>query len=199
MESKLEDKSISTKDAIVSTMFDLVAEGGLEKASINKLCKRVGITPPAVYYYFDSKVDIFLEVMRGIAAIPDYRDFLSPKLVDSKESYRAKFIEFGTTIIGSYKEDLARCLVMTESCIQARRIPEVDEWQNERVSTMVDTFESAIRFGMDNGYLSESVNVDAFAQLFYSLLRGFSETIANREPIDERMAWELAIDSLMNA
>ena len=45
----------STRDKIVSAMYALVAEKGYDKASMNQVCAAVGVSKPALYYYFASK------------------------------------------------------------------------------------------------------------------------------------------------
>ena len=49
---------IETKDKILLGMLDLVAETGLEKASIGRLCKKIKVSPGNVYFYFASKVEL---------------------------------------------------------------------------------------------------------------------------------------------
>ena len=49
---------IETKEKILLGMLDLVAETGLEKASIGRLCKKIKVSPGNVYFYFSSKVEL---------------------------------------------------------------------------------------------------------------------------------------------
>ena len=49
---------IETKDKILLGMLDLIAETGLEKASIGRLCKKIKVSPGNVYFYFASKVEL---------------------------------------------------------------------------------------------------------------------------------------------
>lgn len=199
MTEETEHKPVDTHNQILSAMYQLVAEGGLEKASINKICKIVDITPPAVYYYFDSKVEIFIEMLRNMASMPDVRDIFTSEEINNADAYRLMFEKYGTDVIEGYHDDLSRCLVLVESNIQARRIPEVYEWQLERVGTMTGALKRIIAFGVENGYLSNSINQEGSAELLYVVLRGISETMANREPIDAYRVWIQAIDDLVFA
>ena len=54
-------------------MYDLVAEVGYDKASIGKICDRVGISKPSVYYYFPSKEDIFTTLLDSMFPTIDYQ------------------------------------------------------------------------------------------------------------------------------
>ena len=49
---------MDTKEKILLGMLDLVAETGLEKASIGRLCKKIKVSPGNVYFYFSSKVEL---------------------------------------------------------------------------------------------------------------------------------------------
>jgi AcrR family transcriptional regulator len=49
---------METKEKILLGMLDLIAETGLEKASIGRLCKKIKVSPGNVYFYFASKVEL---------------------------------------------------------------------------------------------------------------------------------------------
>ncbi len=56
---------MSTKDAILSTAMLLYAEKGYEGMTMKEIATRIGVTPPAVYAYFESKEDLFLQICKG--------------------------------------------------------------------------------------------------------------------------------------
>ena len=64
---------VSTKKKILDAMYDLVAEVGYDKASIGKICDRVGISKPSVYYYFSSKEEIFTTLLDSMFPSIDYQ------------------------------------------------------------------------------------------------------------------------------
>lgn len=65
--------TIETRNSILNTTMDLVAEKGLEGFSISQLCNEVGLTKGAMYSHFESKEDMlyecFLSVNRDIASL----------------------------------------------------------------------------------------------------------------------------------
>ena len=72
-------------------MYDLVAEVGYDKASIGKICDRVGISKPSVYYYFPSKEDIFTTLLDSMFPTIDYqRDY---SLIVDRDGFKAALIE----------------------------------------------------------------------------------------------------------
>lgn len=52
------EKAAATYDHLVSTAGELLSEIGFEKLTTNAICKRAGITPPALYRYFSNKYEI---------------------------------------------------------------------------------------------------------------------------------------------
>jgi AcrR family transcriptional regulator len=50
----------NTKQAILKTALELVAEKGLDKLSLREIARRVDYSPAGLYEYFDSKEDIVL-------------------------------------------------------------------------------------------------------------------------------------------
>lgn len=51
-------KAAATYDRLVSTAGELLSEIGFEKLTTNAICKRAGVTPPALYRYFSNKYEI---------------------------------------------------------------------------------------------------------------------------------------------
>lgn len=48
----------STREHLLDTAGLLLAEVGMERISTNMICERAGVTPPALYYYFQDKFEI---------------------------------------------------------------------------------------------------------------------------------------------
>lgn len=50
-----QDRSRATFDAILQAAGEVLAEDGIDGFSTNVVCKRAGLTPPAIYRYFPNK------------------------------------------------------------------------------------------------------------------------------------------------
>lgn len=59
-------RAIETFERILSTCAELLAEVGIERLSTNLVCRRAGITPPALYQYFPNKYAILHELGRRL-------------------------------------------------------------------------------------------------------------------------------------
>ena len=52
------DNPQSTRERLLDTAGELLAEVGMDRISTNMICERAGVTPPALYYYFGDKYEV---------------------------------------------------------------------------------------------------------------------------------------------
>jgi AcrR family transcriptional regulator len=74
LEAKLKPqqrRARSTYDAILEAAGELLAEVGVERLSTNLVCKRAGLTPPALYRYFPNKYALLKELGARLMAVQD--------------------------------------------------------------------------------------------------------------------------------
>jgi AcrR family transcriptional regulator len=48
----------STRERLLDTAGELLAEFGIDRVTTNLICERAGVTPPALYYYFADKYEV---------------------------------------------------------------------------------------------------------------------------------------------
>lgn len=183
----MEKRSVSTKRKILNAMYDLVAEVGYDKASIGKICDRVGISKPSVYYYFPSKEEIFTTLLDSMFPSIDYqRDY---SLIVDRDGFKAALIELGNTVIGGYRSDEKRRRVLAEVNIQANRIPAVQERQATATNRTMGALKDILSHGVEIGALPDGTDVMLYVQILYTVLEGTSNTVAQDEDIDEKAVW----------
>lgn len=183
----MEKRSVSTKRKILNAMYDLVAEVGYDKASIGKICDRVGISKPSVYYYFPSKEEIFTTLLDSMFPSIDYqRDY---SLIVDRDGFKAALIELGNTVIGGYRSDEKRRRVLAEVSIQANRIPAVQERQATATNRTMGALKDILSHGIEIGALPDGTDVMLYVQILYTVLEGTSNTVAQDEDIDEKAVW----------
>lgn len=66
---------VSTFEYLLSTAGQLLGEVGFEGLSTNLICKRAGMTPPALYRYFPNKYAVLQELGRRLMRAQDYAFF----------------------------------------------------------------------------------------------------------------------------
>lgn len=47
-----------TRERLLDTAGELLAEVGIDRITTNLICERAGVTPPALYYYFGDKYEV---------------------------------------------------------------------------------------------------------------------------------------------
>lgn len=178
---------VSTKRKILDAMYDLVAEVGYDKASIGKICDRVGISKPSVYYYFSSKEEIFTTLLDSMFPSIDYqRDY---SLIVDRDGFKAALIELGNTVIGGYRSDEKRRRALAEVSIQANRIPAVQERQTTATNRTMEALKDILSHGVEIGAFPDGTDVMLYVQILYTVLEGTSNTVAQDEDIDEKAVW----------
>lgn len=183
----MEKRSVSTKRKILNAMYDLVAEVGYDKASIGKICDRVGISKPSVYYYFPSKEEIFTTLLDSMFPSIDYqRDY---SLIIDRDGFKAALIELGNTVIGGYRSDEKRRRVLAEVSIQANRIPAVQERQVTATNRTMGALKDILSHGVEIGAFPDGTDIMLYVQILYTVLEGTSNTVAQDEDIDEKAVW----------
>lgn len=63
---KAADKKTSTKETVLRAAAALFLQNGFQKVSIDDIAKEAGVTKASVYYYFDSKAELFTETMMAL-------------------------------------------------------------------------------------------------------------------------------------
>ena len=73
--SPSQDRARNTFETILSVTGDLLSEVGFERLSTNMVCKRAGLTPPALYRYFPNKYAILHDLGRRLMEAQDQAVF----------------------------------------------------------------------------------------------------------------------------
>ena len=115
LEAKLrpqQRRAHSTYDAILEAAGELLAEVGVERLSTNLVCKRAGLTPPALYRYFPNKYALLKELGARLMTVQDEAVF----------AWQEKLWADGS--LGTVEEEAERrCFVEREVNAITRRFP----------------------------------------------------------------------------
>lgn len=177
-------------------MYALVAEKGYDKASMNQVCAAVGVSKPALYYYFASKEELFLDMVKSLYPVldPDDTEFAS---IDDRGEYYSYLHAMGRSILASYHGDEERRRVLAEIDMQATRIPAVAQHQQRLTKTTIEAFAAVLKHGADIGALPPRFDVENEAQYLYVITSGFSTLMAQNADVDAVAVWNKAVDLLL--
>lgn len=186
----------STKDKIRDAMYSLVAEKGYDKASVSQVCTLVGISKPALYYYFASKEELFLDMVKSLYPVLDPEDKGFVAIVDTSE-YFSYLYKMGRSILANYHGDEERRRVLAEIDMQATRIPAVAQHQQRLTRSTIDAFAAVLRHGVDIGALPKDYDIESAAQYLFVITSGFSTLVAQNADVDTIAVWERTVDLLL--
>lgn len=135
-----------TRAQILEASLELFLSNGFARTSLREIAEKVGISKPALYYHFDSKDDLLMELLAPITKAMD-------ELLDRAESAEPRVTgrEFFTSYFDVIMEhrDVTVWLSLDNT---ARAHPALSErgWkQQERLIKLIraedDSFESSVR------------------------------------------------------
>ena len=190
----MKDKN-NTKQKIIDAMYHLIGTEGYEKASMGKICDSIDITKAAAYYYFKSKEDIFLEIVKNL-----YEEDLSKYIEDinksnNKEEYRTALLQFEFSFIDIYQNDSELQKICYEIDIQAYRIPRVKEYVNSANHKMNKILNSMLEKGVSLKLFEEDT-INIKAQYLQIVMEGLDKAILFKFPICAKEVWQYSVDQL---
>lgn len=195
--SKLEDRmreGLTTRDKVIDAMYQLVADKGYEKASIGQIADMIGIQKPSIYYYFNSKEDIFIAMINGVIENNISLNTESLKTVKTIEDYKALIHLEGRESINFYKNNLDLCKVAMEIFIQANRLESVRQIQIKFVNDYQNYLTELISYGITLQVFEEDVDVKAKVEHLHVVLQGIESALVYGMPIDVEKAWSMTME-----
>jgi AcrR family transcriptional regulator len=93
-----QERALQTRERLLDVAGELLGEVGIERISTNMICARAGVTPPALYRYFEDKYAVLEALGRRLM------DRQNEVLFAWLERYVAK----GLTALADHTEDLLR-------------------------------------------------------------------------------------------
>lgn len=98
-----------TRAKLIESAVAEFGEYGFDKASTRRICANAGVTTGALYFFFDGKEDLFLEVVRPVmdGLLQIIREHFAAEL-DSDSTNEAEDLRAGELIIEAYYAHKAR-------------------------------------------------------------------------------------------
>ena len=190
----MKDKN-HTKQKIIDAMYHLIGKEGYEKASMGKICDSIDITKAAAYYYFKSKEDIFLEIVKNLYE-EDYSKYIENiNKSNNKEEYRTALLQFGLSFFDMYQNDLELQKICYEIDIQAYRIPRVKEYIDAVNHKMNKILNKILEKGVSLELFEEDT-IHIKAQYLQIVMEGLDKAILFKFPICATEVWQYSVDQL---
>lgn len=188
----------NTKEKIIETMYLLVAKKGYDKSSIGQIADIIGIKKASVYYYFKSKEDIFLQMVKTLYKTNYYDRAGLFKNEISAEAYFQELILMGEEFIDSYFKNKDLRKVFAEVDIQATRIPALKDFVMTNDRSFTDFLTKCMLHGVTSGALPKDFDTTLNAQILYTVIIGIDQAILYELPIQPKAVWKEVILKLLN-
>lgn len=151
---------LSRRAAIIETAAALFARDGLGKASLGDIAKLVGIKKPSLYYFFDSREALLLEVLEPVVEQP-YRELR--RIVDSDADVPDKIIRAMASLGRVYSESPERMQILTRERLERHLSPDAFDTIQQAKIAYTRAWQELLREGIRTGIFDRlDVKVTSF-------------------------------------
>lgn len=164
------EKTITKKEIIIQHAFDLFAEKGYSDTSIDDIVRASGISKGGIYYYFQSKEEIFLAIASERLK---QRNSLA-KETNNTMSNREKIVNYiNWTLTGFFDEKVQKMSRFTfEFWSVLARNPSMSNKAKERYRMFYDNLAEILRQGIESGEFKEDIHIPSMVYIILSTMDG---------------------------
>lgn len=180
--------SAETRARIVDAARRSFAEHGYEATTTRMLAAETGITPGAIYHYFDSKVDIYRAVLEEVQARV-YESFEAAEV--TADTFLGKLAAVYECADELNRSDVSLALFLGSARIDRLRDPELSRVLGSTDARGEGFFEAVVDRGIDTGEVDP-----ADRDTLVSFIRAFNVGLTDGLSADHR-AHRAAVDGLL--
>jgi TetR/AcrR family transcriptional regulator, transcriptional repressor for nem operon len=158
-----------TRDHIINVSFGLFLQKSYKEVTMKEIVEKTGLSKGAFYHYFDSKEQIYLEIINQAFSsliYVDYNKFSKTSLYNFYHDY----IDYLNRVYDSFKRscngdsfDLNYYSLIFDAL---RLFPEFKEKVIESSKQELDSWRTIIQVARENGEIKSSMNDEEIAGIF---------------------------------
>lgn len=161
-------KGVAKREEILERALEVVAREGYRGASVKELADAVGLSQAGLLHYFDSKEELFTEILRKRDEV-DARQFGDGPQVVTPEGLRAGFVG----VIRHNAEVPGLVQLFSRMAVDAADPQHpAHKYFLERGDTLRGTFLGALRQQQAKGELTDRVDAETLARIFQAVADG---------------------------
>jgi AcrR family transcriptional regulator len=184
-----------TYELIVETAYKMFAENGFDKTSLAMIAKEVGISKPAIYYYFDSKeklIDfLFEEICKEI--MNQYTLTVDDLTVNDFEQF---LLNLGSKMIEEQEMDVYFNKIFNEYILLATRKDKYMNQLNKIQRGYFENFSKLMNHGVKIGIVDKR-NVESKSNMLVMVIDNIGNFILTGLELDYKGIWEEAVKSVL--
>ncbi|MDC2864266.1 MULTISPECIES: TetR/AcrR family transcriptional regulator [unclassified Bacillus (in: firmicutes)] len=182
-------------EQILEVAYKLFAENGFERTSLSMIAKEVGVTKPAIYYYFSSKEELMKELFKVIIKEINFSKFFSISNY-SKENFETQLIHDGIHMIQVQEKDVYYSKILNEYVMLSMREEKYGNWLQEILQDYLKGFIEILHFGAEIGVLKNE-KIEAKAQLLTLVVEGLDKYVGSSFNLHAEEIWRLTVKSIL--
>jgi AcrR family transcriptional regulator len=184
-----------TYGLIVETAYKMFAENGFDKTSLAMIAKEVGISKPAIYYYFDSKeklIDfLFEEICKEIMI--QYTLTVDDLTGNNFEQF---LLNIGFKMIEEQESDVYFNKLFNEYILLATRKEKYMNQLNKIQRGYFENFSLLMNHGVKIGVVNGE-NVESKSNMLVMVIDNIGNFILTGLELDYKGIWEEAVKSVL--
>lgn len=186
--------AVPTLIRIFDAAYQLMGEKGYDKMSMNAIAAGAGITKPSLYYYFKSKEELVLDLLKEIAKTIDMGQHYN--LAEwTPDNYAVRFRALGRAMIEEYKSDILFSKVMKQYGILSLTNEAVSEQFADIHTAQQAHFEKILRHGMACGIV-DGAKLECCIDFLVMTMRTISEDISVYPDKNYSEIWGLGVNAI---
>lgn len=186
-----------TYGLIVETAYKMFAENGFDKTSLAMIAKEVGISKPAIYYYFDSKeklIDfLFEEICKEI--VNQYTVTIDDLTMNNFEQF---LLNIGFNMIEEQEKDVYFNKIFNEYILLATRKEKYMIQLNKIQRGYFENFSRLMNHGVKIGVV-DGKNVESKSNMLVMVIDNIGNFILTGLELDYKGIWEEAVKSVLKS
>jgi AcrR family transcriptional regulator len=162
-------KGVAKREEILERALEVIAREGYRGASVKELAEAVGLSQAGLLHYFDSKEDLFTEILRK-------RDQVDSEQFDARFGDDIELVDLRAGYLGVVRHNAeVPGLVQLFSRMAVDAVdPEhpAHRYFIERSQLLRDTFTSALARRQADGDITDRVDPETLARIFQAVADG---------------------------
>lgn len=185
-----------TFQKILEVAYVMFAEKGFEKTSLAMIAAEVGISKPAIYYYFQSKDQLIAYLFEEL-----YKEIQQDIVVDYKELSPSNFIEtlleIGYKSIDEQDKDPYFNKIFSQYLLLAARDERYMQQLLELQSNYLARFYDILQYAVQLEVLDGSANMEAKAHMLAMLYDNIGNFMLTGSQLNYKAIWREAVHSVI--
>jgi len=181
---------------IIEIAYGMFAENGFEKTSLAMIATEVGISKPAIYYYFQSKDQLIAFIFDEL-----YKEIQHDVAVDYKElssaNFKEELLKLGYKSIEAQDKDPYFNKIFNQYVLLAARDENYKRQLVELETSFLTSFVAILRYGVQLGVLEDTPHIEAKAQMLALVYDNIGNFMLTGNQLNYRAIWKEAVNSVI--